>query len=249
MPKHDEDLMRMKKLCELTGVTRATVLYYISKGLIPKPTQSGRNMALYDQRHVHAIRVVKGLQNKRYFPLAVVHELLEKKAEDLTGEEKQMIEEVDGKVFLDQRWQKKSPMTAAQLQKKTGLSLVEIRELEKNGFIQSIKEGTKKYFKDEDIQLVECWSRIHSIGFLHEQGFTPTQTLRMYKDAIDHLCDQEALLILNNMAGKVQPQALINMIEEALRPMTLLIEILHKRSIVEIVARYGQAISVNSGEK
>lgn len=249
MPKHDEGLMRMKKLCELTGVTRATVLYYISKGLIPKPTKSGRNMALYDERHVQAIRVVKGLQNKRYFPLAVVQELLGKKTEDMTAEEKRMIEEVDGKVFLDQKWQTKSPMTATQLHKKTGLSLAEIRELEKNGFIQSIQEGKQKYFKDEDIRLVECWAKIHSIGFLHEQGFTPTQTLRMYKDAIDRLCDQEALLILNNMAGKVQPQDLINMIEEALRPMTMLIEILHKRSIVEIVARYGQAVSLNSGEE
>jgi len=243
LPKQDENLFRMKKLCELTGVTRATVLYYISKGLIPKPIKSGRNTAFYDQTHVHAIRVVKGLQNKRYFPLAIVHELLEKKAEDMTIEEKKMIEEVDGKVFLDQRWQQKTPMTATQLHKMTGLSLEELRELERNGFIQSIKEGTKKYFKDEDIRLVECWSKIHSIGFLQEQGFTPTQTLRMYKDAIDRLSDQEALLILKNMAGKVQPQMLISMIEEALRPITILIEILHKRSIVETVARYGKAIS------
>lgn len=243
MPKQDENLIRMKKLCELTGVTRATVLYYISKGLIPKPTKSGRNMALYDERHVQAIRIVKGLQNKRYFPLAVVHELLEKKTEEMTAEEKQMIEEVDGKVFLDQKWQKKSPMTATQLQQKTGLSLAEIRELEKNGFIQSIQEGKKKYFKDEDIQLVECWAKIHSIGFLHKLGFTPTQTLNMYKEALDRLADQEAQLILNYMAGKVQPQSIIPMIEEALRPMTVILEILHKRSIVDIVAKYGEAIS------
>lgn len=243
MPEQDENLFRMKKLCELAGVTRATVLYYISKGLIPKPIKSGRNMALYDQTHVHAIRVVKGLQNKRYFPLSVVHELLEKKAEDMTTDEKNMIEEVDGKVFLDQKWQKKTPMTATQLHKKTGLPLEEIRELEKNGFIQSIQEGKKKYFRDEDIRLVECWSKVHSIGFLKEQGFTPTQTLKIYKNAIDRLSDQEALLILNNMAGKVEPQLLVSMIEEALRPITILIEILHKRSIVDIIAKYGKAIS------
>jgi len=242
--KKEDDLFRMKKLCELTGVTRATVLYYISKGLIPKPIKSGRNMALYDHTHVHAIRVVKTLQNKRYFPLAVVQDLLGKKTEDMTLEEKRMIAEIDGKVFLEQDfWPRKSPMTAMQLHEQTGMSLAEIREMEKNGFIRSFRKGNRKYYKDEDIQLIESWAKIHSIGFLHELGFTPTQTLNMYKEALDRLADQEAQLILNYMAGKVQPQSIIPMIEEALRPMTVILEILHKRSIVDIVAKYGKAIS------
>ena len=155
-----------------------------------------------------------------------------------------MIAEVDGKVFLEQGMPPiKMPMTAGQLHKLTGMSLKEINELEKHGFIKPIKQGTKNYFTDEDIQLVENWAKIHSIGFLHEQGFNVSHTLKMYRDSMDRMTEQEALLILNNLPGKVEPQTLINMIEKALTPMTIILQILHKRSIVKTVAEYGKSIS------
>jgi DNA-binding transcriptional MerR regulator len=247
LPKQIENLIRMKKLCELTGVTRATVIYYISKGLIPKPIKSGRNMALYDQTHVKAIRIVKELQTKRYFPLAVIQDILAKKEADLTIEEKQMMVEVDGKFFLDQeRDQKGAPLTARGLHTRTGVSLKEIRELERDGIIHSFKEGNNHCFDSDNIRLVECWAEIRALGFTKELNFTTNNTMGLYKDIVDRLTDEEARIMARNMQGKLQPQQIIKMVEQVIKPLTTIIEILHKRSIIETAARYAKQFRENS---
>jgi predicted DNA-binding transcriptional regulator AlpA len=46
--KNPPPVMRMKKLMEAAGVTKATVQFYVKEGLIPRPVKTYRNMAYYD---------------------------------------------------------------------------------------------------------------------------------------------------------------------------------------------------------
>jgi len=59
-----------------TGVSKETVHYYIREGLLPKPRKQGRNVAEYDDGYVERIRFIKELQDRHFFPLAVIKNIL-----------------------------------------------------------------------------------------------------------------------------------------------------------------------------
>ena len=74
--KDAENLMRIKKLSEETGVPRGTIKFYIKEGLIPRPIKTQLNMAYYNEKHLDAIRLVKELQSKRFLPLSIIKQIV-----------------------------------------------------------------------------------------------------------------------------------------------------------------------------
>ncbi len=65
---------RISELAKKAGVTRRTVHYYISKGLIPPAIGSGVN-SHYDDDHLARIILIKRLQEK-YLPLDKIREVV-----------------------------------------------------------------------------------------------------------------------------------------------------------------------------
>ena len=240
MKKQDQNLIRIKKLCELSGVTRATVRHYIAMGLIPKPINSSRNMAYYDERHLNAIRVVRELQAKRFFPLSVIQGILEKNAEDLTIDEKRALAEGEGMFFLStENKQELAPLTTRQLQEFTGVCLDDIRAMERDGVIQSFKEGNKKFFNDDSIRLVMCWKQIRLLGFTPELGYD-TYMMKLYKETFERLSDEETRIASKNLTGKLPAEQGIKMIEDIMAPLNMIFGILHKRCVIETITRYAK---------
>ncbi|MGD0276281.1 MAG: MerR family transcriptional regulator [Syntrophales bacterium] len=240
MKKQEKNLLKMKQLCELSGVTRTTIKYYLAKGLLPEPIKSSRNMAYYNETHLNAIRIIKELQTKRFFPLSVIQDILGKKDGDLTIEEKRVLAEADGKFFIATENERKfGPLTTKQLHELTGVSLKEIREMENKGVIHSFQEGNKKYFKDDNVRLVACWAEIRSIGFSAKLGFN-TSVMNLYKEFSDRLTDEEAKIVLKLFAGKISPQQMVRMIEKVVVPLSITLDIFHRKSIVETTAKYAE---------
>ena len=238
MDQQDNPLIRIKKLCELSGVTRATVKYYIAKGLIPKPIKSSRNMAYYDQTHLDAIRVVKQLQTKRFFPLSVIQGILEKDVEDLTIDEKRTLAEVEGKFFLNRETEQLGPFTVQQLHEFTGVSLIDIRAMERDGVIQSFKKDGKKFFRDDNIRLVMCWREIRLLGFSPEIGYD-TYMMKLYKDTFERLTDEETKIASKRLIKLPREQG-IKMIEDIMAPLNTIFGILHRRCVLETVEKYAK---------
>jgi len=54
-----DNLVRISALAEKAGVTPRTIRFYGQKGLIPKPVQTRKNMALYHLDCVSKIRAIK----------------------------------------------------------------------------------------------------------------------------------------------------------------------------------------------
>lgn len=65
---------RVSELAQKTGVTKRTIHYYISKGLLMPPNGSGVNSS-YDDSHVERILLVKKLQAE-YMPLNKIREFI-----------------------------------------------------------------------------------------------------------------------------------------------------------------------------
>ncbi len=53
---------RMRELENLTGESRATILYWISQGILPPPHKTSRNMAWYDFRYPRLIDAIRTCQ-------------------------------------------------------------------------------------------------------------------------------------------------------------------------------------------
>ncbi len=65
---------KVSELADKAGVTKRTIHYYISKGLLLPPDGSGVN-SLYNDEHLERIRLIKKLQAE-YMPLNKIREYI-----------------------------------------------------------------------------------------------------------------------------------------------------------------------------
>ncbi len=81
---------KVSELAEKTGVTKRTIHFYISKGLLLPPKGSGVN-SLYSDEHVERIQLIKKLQAE-YLPLNKIRDIINGK-EDYKKLEEEKLEE------------------------------------------------------------------------------------------------------------------------------------------------------------
>ena len=74
---------KISELAEEAGVTKRTIHYYISKGLILPPEGTGVN-SLYNDEHLKRLRLIKKLQAE-YMPLNKIREYIQENADDDTS--------------------------------------------------------------------------------------------------------------------------------------------------------------------
>ena len=76
-PNEDRWRLRMKDLCEATGLPRQAIHFYIQQGLLPAGRKTGRNMAWYTEEHVERLRLIKKLQHEQFLPLKAIKALFD----------------------------------------------------------------------------------------------------------------------------------------------------------------------------
>ena len=80
---------KVSELADKAGVTKRTIHYYISKGLLLPPEGSGVN-SLYNDEHLERILLIKKLQSE-YMPLNKIREyILEHPKEKVENEAKEI---------------------------------------------------------------------------------------------------------------------------------------------------------------
>ncbi|MGE5423401.1 MAG: MerR family transcriptional regulator [Ignavibacteriales bacterium] len=77
MMPNENGLMKISELAAAAGVTKQTIHYYLREGLLLPPAQSSKNMAYYDSRHLEEIRLIKELQENKFYPLSVIKLILD----------------------------------------------------------------------------------------------------------------------------------------------------------------------------
>ena len=240
MKKDAENLMRIKKLSEETGVTKGTIKFYIKEGLIPRPIKTQLNMAYYNEKHLDAIRLVKELQSKRFLPLSIIKQIVGVRKDDMTIEELRTIFQMDGKLFLHLKERPKiKPVTAKKLCEWTGVPLKEIKELGDNHIINPIKKGNKIFYDEDDIRIVELWAKARVLGFTKKLGFD-TSIVNIFREMIENLVAEEVRIVIPRITGKIPPDKAVKMIEDALELSNTFMVLLHRKMIMEYVRKYAQ---------
>ncbi|MEW6440792.1 MAG: MerR family transcriptional regulator [bacterium] len=230
--------MRMKRLMAETGVTKATVQFYVNEGLIPKPIKTHANMAYYDESHVNAIRLVKELQSKRFLPLSVIKRVMQGEKGGMSVDEIRTLLEIDGKLFTNlEENPTLEPLHVNDLPKMTGVSLEDIRMMEQLKMLTPARKGNQKLYGEDDIRIVECFAKFRRAGFTPDLGIDPSQ-MKLYWDFMEMLVAEELKIFASLTAGKVPAQKLPAMVEAAATISSNLMGLFHRKILIETTRRY-----------
>jgi DNA-binding transcriptional MerR regulator len=221
----------MRELSRLTGVPPGTIRYYITEGLLPKPLKTQRNMAYYDQSYVQRIKLIRELQEKRYFPLSIIRKILEQNENSMDTQEIKTILELEGKLFKNiSTLPKFEPPDTKGLSERTGASVEEILEMEKAGIIWRKSDGL---FDEDSVRIIEILKKLRDAGYTEEAGFT-SEFIKIYVDLIEALARQEVRFFSKTVTGKMSPDAMVQMAENGINLLNGFIALLRKRMILKI---------------
>jgi len=223
----NDEMLRMGELARASGVSAATIKHYLREGLLPEPVKTSRNMAYYPADFVDRIRMIKQLQEERYMPLRVIKDLLDEDPDRA----KALIELGDR--LLEHALAEESRRVSAtevrrryQIPKDVLDRLAELEVLTPDG----------KGYSPTDVRIVEAISRFRAGGYEERIGFTVYDTLR-YKDAMAALVTQEVDVLMERLAGEMDPDEAMKLIEAGTQPLNDLLAAMHTKALVAELER------------
>jgi len=221
-------LLRMKQLAEASGVPAPTIKHYLREGLLPEPVKTSRNMAYYPQEFVERIRLIKQLQEERFMPLRAIKSVLDsdpERAQALVNLEDRILERALG-------GERTTRTSAAEVRERYEVPREVLDRLEEIDVLSRNSRG----YTPADVQIIEAISRFRAGGYDEEIGFTVYDTLR-YKRALEALVAEEVEVVMTRLAGEVEPERVVEMLQAGAEPLKDLIAALHTKLLVAELER------------
>ena len=220
-------LLKMKELAEASGVSAGTIKHYLREGLLPEPVRTSRNMAYYPPEFVERIRLIKQLQEERYMPLKLIRSVL-----DSDPERARALVELEDRILERAGQRETSRVSAAELRRRYDIPQEVLARLEELEVISANSRG----YGPRDVEIVEAISRFRAGGYDERIGFTVYDTVR-YKQALEALVKEEVQVLLGRLAGEVDTDRAVELIEAGAAPLNDLIAALHQKLLVAELAR------------
>jgi len=136
-----EPQFKMKDIVQKTGVSKSTVQYYISLGLLPDPVKKSKNMAYYPALYLEIVPAIRYLQENMRLPLGTIKQII-----DAIGYDKVSIENAAHyyETFLSPLGYGDNAViyTREELLEHSGLDGNDLRELESGGLLFPSADGT-----------------------------------------------------------------------------------------------------------
>jgi DNA-binding transcriptional MerR regulator len=224
------EMLRMGELAEASGVSSATIKHYLREGLLPEPVRTSRNMAYYPAEFVERIRMIKQLQEERYMPLRVIKDLL-----DEDPDRAKALIELGDRMLERAKAGEQERISAAEIRHRYDVPqevLDRLAELE-------VLTPDKRGYSPSDARIVEAISRFRAGGYDERIGFTVYDTLR-YKQAMAELVKDEVNVLMERLAGEVEPDRAMELISAGVEPLNTLMAALHtKQMVAELERRRG----------
>lgn len=227
-----DDMLRMGELAEASGVSAATIKHYLREGLLPEPVKTSRNMAYYPAEFVDRIRLIKQLQEERYMPLRVIKDLL-----DEDPERAQALIELGDRLLERVREGEEQRVTAAEVRHRYDVPQEVLDRLAELEVLTPDDEG----YSPADVRIIGAISRFRAGGYDERIGFTVYDTLR-YKRAMADLAREEVDVLMERLAGEVEADRAIELIEAGSEPLNELMSAMRiKELVAELERRRGES--------
>jgi DNA-binding transcriptional MerR regulator len=227
----DNGLLKMSELAEASGVSAGTIKHYLREGLLPDPVKTSRNMAYYPPAFVDRIRLIKQLQEERFMPLKAIRRVL-----DDDPERARALVEVEDKILERAQRDEATRMSRADAERRYDIPREALARLEEIGVLTPNSRG----YGALDARMLEAISRFRAGGYDEQIGFTVYDTLR-YKSALERLVEEEVAVVLERLAGDVEPDRIVELLEAGAEPLRDLIAAMHSKLLVEELKRHRES--------
>jgi DNA-binding transcriptional MerR regulator len=215
-------LLKMSELAEASGVSAGTIKHYLREGLLPEPVKTSRNMAYYPADFVDRIRLIKQLQEERFMPLKVIKGML-----DEDPDRAKALVELEDRILERALAGEEKRTSAAEVRRRYDMPQEVLGRLEELGILSPNSRG----YSPSDVKVVEAISRFRAGGYDERIGFTVYDTLR-YKRALQELVKEEVSVIMERLAGEMEPDSVVDLIEAGSAPLQDLIAALHSKLLI-----------------
>ena len=222
-----EQMLRMGELAEASGVSAATIKHYLREGLLPEPVKTSRNMAYYPAEFVERIRLIKQLQEERYMPLRVIKDLL-----DEDPDRARALIELGDRLLERVRAGEEERVTAAEARHRYDVPQEVLDRLAELEVLTPNDEG----YSPADLRIIGAISRFRAGGYDESIGFTVYDTLR-YKKVMGELVADEVDVLMERLAGEVDPERAIELIEAGSEPLNELMAAMRTKEVVAELER------------
>ena len=223
----NEELLRMGELARASGVSAATIKHYLREGLLPEPMKTSRNMAYYPADFVERIRIIKQLQEERYMPLRVIKDLLEEDPDRARA-----LIELGDRLLEHALAGESARVSGAEVRRRYDIPkdvLDRLAELE-------VLTPDRRGYSPSDLRIIEAIGRFRAGGYEERIGFTVYDTLR-YKESMADLVKQEVDVLMERLAGELDPDEAMALIEAGNQPLNDLIAAMHTKALVAELER------------
>jgi DNA-binding transcriptional MerR regulator len=228
MSTEAKTLLRMGELAEASGVPAATIKHYLREGLLPEPVRTSRNMAYYPAEFVGRIKLIKQLQEERFMPLRAIRSVLEEDPDRV-----RTLVELEDKILERALAGERTRTSAAEVRKRYHVPADVLDRLEQIGVLSPNSRG----YTQSDVKIIEAISRFRAGGFEQEIGFTVYDTLR-YKRALKELVKEEVEVVLDRLAGEMEPERVVELLQAGAEPLRDLIAAMHTKLLVAELERH-----------
>jgi DNA-binding transcriptional MerR regulator len=168
--------LKIGEIAKRSGTPASTIRYYVQEGLLPKPEKANEKMAYYDESCIERLQIIQELQEKRYFPLYLIKNILRRMDEGLNLPE---AETVENAVFGSDDRIGRGLIDRPAFLAATGITEKELKQAEKLGILISFTAGADKTLYNEDDvrvgrdgikKLAGLGMQLNELSFLVELG-------------------------------------------------------------------------------
>jgi Predicted transcriptional regulators len=168
--------LKIGEIAKRSGTPASTIRYYVQEGLLPKPEKANEKMAYYDESCIERLQIIQELQEKRYFPLYLIKNILRRMDEGLNLPE---AETVENAVFGSDDRIGRGLIDRPDFLAATGLTGKELKQAEKLGILIPFTTGADKtLYNKDDVQvgrdgikkLAGLGMQLNELSFLVELG-------------------------------------------------------------------------------
>jgi len=225
-----QELLKISELAEASGVPVATIHHYLREGLLPEPVKTSRNMSYYPPEFAERIRLIKQLQEDRFMPLKLIRELLE--GADADPERLRAMVEVEDRILAGALEGERTRTPVSEVRERFQMPKEVLDRMEKIGVLSPSSRG----YGPSDVRIIEAISRFRAGGYDEQIGFTVYDTLR-YKRALEALVAEEIDVVMQRLAGKMEPERISELLRDGAEPLKDLIAAMHTKLLVAELER------------
>jgi DNA-binding transcriptional MerR regulator len=207
----------MKDVCDLTGLPRQAIHFYIQQGLVPAGRKTGRNMAYYGDIHVERLELVRKLQHERFLPLKAIRALLDDQDQAFSPTQREFLVGVKSHLARAYPGRASRPETvdALELLDRLALDRRELdRMIELDMLVTRDDEHGRMRIARDDVWMLEFLSQLRKIGLSPALGFDVSD-LAFYEEAVSTLFARERTFLQDRLS-ELPPALVAEMLEKAI---------------------------------